>query len=271
MSASRETLVQRVVMFSGGDGSWATAKRVANRHGTDGLILLFADTREEDEDTYRFLEEAAANVGGQLVKTAEGRSVWEVFRDKRFLGNTRVDLCSRILKREWLRTWLDEHCDPAHAVVYLGIDAEEAHRAERAAPRWEPYTVEFPLLRPPMTKAMVRRWRQNAGLREQRLYALGFPHANCGGFCVKAGQAQFELLLRTMPERYARHEAEEEALRTDLGKDVAILRDRTGGLTRPLTMRSFRERIEAQGSFDRAEWGGCGCFAPLVEEVEHAA
>jgi len=74
---------QHVVMFSGGAGSWATAKLVAERHGTDGLTLLFADTKIEDEDTYRFLHEAAANVGGELVVTAEGRTPWEVFKDRR--------------------------------------------------------------------------------------------------------------------------------------------------------------------------------------------
>jgi hypothetical protein len=30
-------------MFSGGIGSWATAKRVAEKHGTDDLYLLFSD------------------------------------------------------------------------------------------------------------------------------------------------------------------------------------------------------------------------------------
>ena len=56
------------------------------------LTLLFADTKTEDEDLYRFLPEAAANVlDAELVITAEGRDIWEVFFDRRFLGNSRVD------------------------------------------------------------------------------------------------------------------------------------------------------------------------------------
>jgi hypothetical protein len=54
----------------GGVASWMTAKRVAAMHGTDGLVLLFADTLMEDEDTYRFLEAGAANVGGEFVRLA---------------------------------------------------------------------------------------------------------------------------------------------------------------------------------------------------------
>jgi hypothetical protein len=37
------------------------------------------------------------------------------------------------------------------------------------------------------------------------------------------------------------------------------MKDRTGGTTKSLTMKTFRERIEQQGQFDEFEWGGCGC------------
>ena len=65
-----------VVMFSGGIGSWATAKLVAQDHGTRNLTLLFADTKMEDEDTYRFLGAGAANIGAKLVVLADGRDIY---------------------------------------------------------------------------------------------------------------------------------------------------------------------------------------------------
>lgn len=63
--------MNHVVMFSGGIGSWATGKRVAEEHGTDSLILLFTDTLIEDFDTYRFLIEGAVNVFGGVPKCKE--------------------------------------------------------------------------------------------------------------------------------------------------------------------------------------------------------
>jgi hypothetical protein len=46
-----------------------------------------------------------------------------------------------------------------------------------------------------------------------------------------------------------------------LGKDVAILRDRRGGQSRPLTLRAFRERLESDPKlFDADDEGACGCF-----------
>lgn len=259
---------KRVVMFSSGAGSWAAAKRVAEQHGTDGLVLLFADTLIEDEDNYRFLDEAAENVGGELVKLAEGRDPWQVFFDVRYLGNTRIDPCSRVLKREFLRKWLDKNCDPSETVVYLGIDWSEVHRLERAKGYWEPWTVEAPMCeRPYMSKAEAFEWLRSEGLEPPRLYAQGAKHSNCGGFCIKGGQASFALLLRWNPERYRYHEGREQELREYLDADVAIMRDRTGGKVAPLTMRAFRERIERQPElgFDADDLGGCACFFPAQE------
>jgi 3'-phosphoadenosine 5'-phosphosulfate sulfotransferase (PAPS reductase)/FAD synthetase len=258
---------RRVVMFSGGAGSWATAKRVAEHHGTDDLTLLFADTLIEDEDLYRFLKDAAANVGGRLEVVKEGRDPWQVFFDVRFLGNTRIDPCSRVLKREFLRRWLDANCDPASTVVYLGIGWDESHRFDRAKGYWHPWTVEAPMCDPPyMDKTDVLTWMEREGVTPPRLYGMGFHHNNCGGFCVKGGQAQFATLLREMPERYAYHERKEQELRDHLDADVAIMKDRRGGTTKPLTMRAFRERLEQQPSlFDEDEWGACGCFDTLDE------
>jgi hypothetical protein len=102
-----------------------------------------------------------------------------------------------------------------------------------------------------------------AGIAVPRLYGAGYPHNNCGGGCVRAGQAQFALLLKENPDRFAYWEAQEQRLREHLGKPVAILRDRRGGDTKPLTLAAFREGIEAepeQLGFDSLDWGGCGCF-----------
>ena len=260
--------MKHVVMFSGGAGSWYTAKRVAEKHGTNDLVLMFADTKMEDEDLYRFLEEAANSVGGELVKVSEGRNPWQVFHDVRYLGNTRIDPCSRILKRELLRKYLEDCFSPEDTVVYIGIDWSEEHRFTKAKKFWEPWQIQAPLCDPPYVgKHRVLELMQSEGIMPPRLYSLGFPHNNCGGFCIKAGMAHFKLLLKTMPERYRFHEECEQGIRDYLQKDVAILRDRRGGVVKPLTLCNFRQRIESGGKIDEHEWGGCACFTPEEEVV----
>jgi hypothetical protein len=251
--------MSHVILFSGGIGSWAAARRLADQ----GIkpVLLFTDTLMEDEDLYRFIGEAAAEIGVPLVTLTEGRTPWQVFRDVRFLGNSRIDPCSRILKRELARQWVNDNCDPASDIIILGIDWTEAHRLERARNYWQPYQVEAPMCDPPYrVKSEMVEWAVSRGLVPPRLYGMGFPHNNCGGFCVKAGQANFALLLRTMPERYAWHEQQEEALGKHLGRKVTAMKDRRGGVTAPLSMREFRGRVCANRPFDGEDWGGCGCM-----------
>lgn len=251
---------QHVVMFSGGIGSWCAAKRVAEQHGTESLTLLFCDTLIEDEDTYRFLREGAENVGGKLVVIAEGRTPWEVFRDTKFLANSRIDPCSRLLKRDLADKWLQENHDPANTTAYLGIDWTERHRFDRLKDRKLPWVYEAPMCEPPyLMKEAMHAWAEREGIARQRLYRLGMPHANCGGGCIKMGIGGFARLYHADPCRFAEWERNEEALREQLG-DVAILRDRTGNQTRPLPLRELRERLQSGGQVDMFAIGGCGCM-----------
>lgn len=254
--------MKHIVMFSGGVNSWAAAKRVAAQQGTANLTLLFADTGIEDEDLYRFLKEAATNVGGTFVRIAEGRTPWQVFFDKRFMANSRVDPCSRILKRELLDKWLKENCDPANTRIAMGFDWSEGHRMERMLSYGGPWQRWAPLLEKPyIGKTQMLDMLRVEGIEPPRLYALGFQHNNCGGTCVKAGQAAWALLLRTFPDRYRQWEENEERFRALISQGVSILIDRRGdGVKKPLTLKTFRESLQCGAQYDMFDWGSCGCF-----------
>jgi hypothetical protein len=262
-----------VVMFSGGICSWAAAKRVVKQHGTDGVVLLFTDTLSEDEDLYRFLDEAAANVGAPLIRIADGRSLWECFRDHHAIANNRMAFCSRELKREMAAKWLNEHCDPEDTTLYVGFDFEELHRWEKLQSLAGSWKYLAPMTdRPYLSRAEMIDWLRSEGIEPPRLYGLGFAHNNCGGFCVRAGQGAFIHLLKTLPCRYAEHERKEQEFRQWLGKDVAILKHRSGpNIGKPLTLRELREKWQAgqRDIFDAFDFGGCGCMVDdILEEWE---
>ena len=263
---------KHIILFSGGVGSWMAAQRVKKEFGPENMILLFTDTMIEDKDLYRFLEEAADNIGAPLVRVADGRTPWSVFHKQRMMANTRADPCSRILKRELGDKWIESRFTPSECVVYVGIDWSEINRFEGGKKtktgvtlglrrRKLPYIYEAPMIKPPyMSKRGMLDELILIGIKPPRLYAMGFPHNNCGGFCVKAGQAHFKLLLENFPERYNYHEKMEERFRQYVGKDVSILRDRRGGPVKPLTLRQHRENIEAAAPIDELDFGGCGCY-----------
>jgi hypothetical protein len=256
-------------MFSGGVGSWAAARRVRMKHGAQDMTLLFTDTLMEDEDLYRFIHEAADDIGVPLTRIAEGRTPWQVFNDVRFLGNSKMDPCSRILKREMVDNWLTANCDPTDTTVYVGIDWTEEHRYIRlakikAVAGWR---YEAPLCEAPFQDK--KDWFSDLeliGIEIPRLYKLGFAHNNCGGFCIKAGHGHYANLLEKLPERYAYHEQKEQDIRAYLGADVSMMSDRRGdNKKKPLTLRDLRIKIESGGKIDKYAIGGCGCFGEADE------
>ena len=259
----RRPLTHRVIQYSGGLGSWSTRRRVLELYGARGVHVLFADTYIEDEDLYRFMVETLAwdarrpllKLVREIPKLAretmpqrkeilhaiaagvmaanpsvhwisDGRDPWELFFDRRMIGNSQFDLCSETLKRNLLRKYMTKHFDPAHTVAYIGIDWTEEHRIERARARWTPWRVEAPLCEPPLiSKDTMATDLDAEGIALPRLYEMGFAHNNCGGFCIKAGQASHKLLLEKMPDRFDFHAREEQRMREYLDRDVSILGD----------------------------------------------
>ena len=263
--------MKRIVMFSGGIGSWGAAKRVAEQFGTEDLYLVFSDVKGnnpsphvgEDEDTYRFIKEAAENVGGTFVYLNDGRDIWEIFKEKRWLGNSRLAHCSHVLKQKPARDWLEANCDPKDTVVYVGIDWTETHRLPAIVKNYLPYKAEAPLTEPPYAdkEAHIAAARAE-GLVTPRLYDLGFSHNNCGGGCVKAGQGQFKKLLDVMPDRFAVWEQKEKEMQEFLGcDDISILTETVNGVKKNLPLIELRKRSEMSPKLiDIDDIGGCGCF-----------
>jgi hypothetical protein len=233
---------------------------VVKKHGPDNVTLLFADTLIEDEDLYRFLREGSEYLGVPITRISREMTPWQLFAKQGLIGNSRSPICSVKLKRELLDEWMRANTLEMTTTCYIGIDWTEEHRLHylrKAKPTWN---IEAPMCEPPLwDKCQMLDELRAIGIEPPRLYKFGFPHNNCGGFCVKAGQAQFALLLRSFPERYAFHEAQEQTLRDQVG-DFSVMSDRRGdGKKKPLTLRMLRERIEAGETFDRHDWGGCGC------------
>lgn len=111
---------------------------------------------------------------------------------------------------------------------------------------------------------------EKRGLKNPKLYRLGFPHNNCGGACVKAGISHFVLLNKRLPAVFWRWAAEElytQSINQKRGRECwyfTILKDRRGGETKPLSLIELAYRIEAGENFPLDEWGGCGCSATSV-------
>lgn len=297
--------MKRVHSFSGGIGSMTAAKRDAAEYGTEDMVLLFTDTLIEDQDLYRFLIESAAFIFGvpkpvdllercklipgvndsmssrknylaqlsqdamdripQFYWVTEGRDPWGVFRDERWIGNSRVAQCSEELKQKVARDWMEKRYGPEEAFIYVGIDWTEIHRMKAIQRGWAPYEVKAPMTEAPYwDKHQMLKALKDDGIRKPRLYDMGFAHNNCGGFCVRGGQGHFINLLKNKRDLYLYHEQKELEMQEYLGRtDVSILTRDVKGDEQKLTLRQLREEWESGlgNQIDMNDIGGCGCFA----------
>lgn len=254
--------MKHIVFYSGGIGSWYSAKRVIEKLGKENVILLFTDTKIEDEDLYRFLYETAEKFDVKLEVIADGKDVWDTFYYSKYLGNSRIAPCSSILKQKTAKKWIKNNFKPDECVLYLGIDWTEMHRVESPKKNWLPYKVEFPMTEEPFVdKQQMIQELNDFGIEEPRLYKMGFAHNNCGGFCCRAGQGHFINLLEKLPERFQYHEEREQQFIKDIGKDQAMLRKMVNGVRLPYTLKQLREDYQQkQCQIDMFDIGGCGCF-----------
>jgi hypothetical protein len=251
---------QTIGTLSGGAGSWAACRLWIDQHGAEGLALLFADTLKEDEDTYRFLDDAASELDVPLFRVSACKDIWSVFHDHRWIGNSQLAHCSWDLKTEPSRRWI-QSAAPDAVTILVGIDATEAHRLPDITSRWamDGLTVRAPLVEAGKWKGWTLALAREHGLRLPRMYERGFGHANCVG-CVKGGQGHWLRVLEWYPAEFAEHERQEAALSADLGQGT-ILRDwRNGGA--PMTLAELRARAaEHDPQLDLFDEGGCACFA----------
>lgn len=165
---------------------------------------------------HRFIHEAADKLQLPLLKHSRGLTPPQLMVLQLFMANSRVGTCSKELKmkvasdflkkgivpeeEEWYnKCFLKEDDFITDATLYFGIDFTEMHREEPIKHNWSPFKVDMPLIYKDINVDLSLR---KHGIRQPRLYDLGFTHNNCKGRCVKAGQKHFQNLLLKDEETY---------------------------------------------------------------------
>lgn len=248
-----------IAKFSGGVTSAWVAGWALSNFPRDEVVLLFHDTKEEDEDTYRFLHEMAAALGMPITERSDGRSVDQVFEDEGFLGNGQQTMCSRILKQEPGDRYMKEQQELGFDVVLLlGFSEIERRRVDQAVGRaangyntLRPYTVRFPIIEERVTKQQCADWCTcTMGVRPSKQYEH-FEHANCKG-CVKGGRDFFLKTHEVYPEVFERRAQQEERF----GHTIIRGGSREHPTLRELLVRGLKRRVNQR---ERIEIGACGC------------
>lgn len=264
--------LQGALYLFGRDYSWVPAAEDFPDYRVDASVPL--EDYAGNPEWRAFLEQLrsrASEAIPELAWVVEGRDIWEIWRDRRFLGNTQRDPCSDIAKRKPRARWLAEHCVKGETTVYVGISDDEAHRFDDGKgggfrPRMEAegWQVRAPLMGRIEGQVSSNLYVRAAGLEPARLYGLGYFHNNCGGTCCKAGRPAVLHHHRTLPERAAYDAMMEAKMIAFLGQPVAMLQVYAGAdVPRiPMTRAEIHAADDAQPQADlfyQAGDSGCGC------------
>ena len=199
-----------VVGLSGGVTSAWCAGWATRHFPREEIILLFNNTQEEDEDTYRFISEFSDAIGIPVTEHSDGRSVTEVAWDEGAIPNDLMAFCSRILKQEPANKFLVglQEKGATEIIRVMGFSAMEPDRMQRhTALAWQqssffcPVSVRFPVAEEKVTKQECWDWCNcTMGVVPPRMYEWS-EHANCPG-CFRGKMNYWKAVEKHRPDIY---------------------------------------------------------------------
>lgn len=217
--------------WSGGITSAVACKIGVDLYGKENMRIIFIDTMNEHEDTYRFMKDCAEWYGIEIetIKHDKFNSIEEVWIKNKALNNATGAICSSTLKKTVREKWQK---DNTWEYQIFGFDLKESKRALGMVlnhPKTKPI---FPLMMYGLNKEDCIKRVQEANIIVPSAYTLGYLNNNCLGKnfgCVQGGIGYWQKILRDNKEAFDKR-AELEHKLTDLkGKPVTMLKDQSKG------------------------------------------
>lgn len=236
---------RRVSWFSCGAAS-AVATKLSSPD-----VIAYCETGAEDIDNARFMDDCAPWFGMDITRlqSHEYASTWDVWEKRKYIAGVAGAPCTSLLKVS--PRLLFQMPDDIHVFGYTA-DSADVQRAEALRENWPDLRIETPLIERGLTKAACFSLIESAGIRLPRVYAMGFPNANCIP-CGKATSPSYWALVR------ARFPAEFERM--------AELSRRLGSrLVRIEGERAFIDEIPAGQPLTEALAPECDFLCSLAEQ-----
>lgn len=235
MKVSRDYPV--VAWWSGGVTSAVACKICIDWFGIENVKVLFIDTKNEDDDTYRFMKECE-NWYGKKIETltnSDFENIQEVWYKNLSLNVAIGAKCSQMLKR-----LVRERFEKANNYSFqaFGFDIDELKRAKAMKLNNPMSRPIFPLIANLLSKKNCISIVQSENslfltLELPRAYKQGYGNNNCWKTgCVQGGIGYWQKIMLEYPDKFEAMAKVEHEL-TDLkGEPVTMLKDQSanGGL-----------------------------------------
>lgn len=194
--------MKHIVGFSGGAASAYVAKLAINEFGKENVILLHHDTKAEDPDTYRFIDQVSNYLDKEITEVSDGRSLWEVIADNHCLPSFHIPFCTRDLKLKPAEMFY-KTLKGQEFITYNGFGPDEWKRVAKAVPRSELegrklrcLLYERNISNEIVKKTIMNEWK----ICLPNAYKY-LSHNNCIP-CFKAGKPHFYKVWLYYPERF---------------------------------------------------------------------
>lgn len=193
-----------VVWFSHGAASAVAWQETLRRYGDAcNVVAVNNPVAEEDEDNIRFGRDVAAWLGRDLVESRSKRfpkaSAVEVWDREKAMSFPHGAPCTKYLKKIARQEYEKEHRVDWHV---LGFTVDERERHDRFVLSERSNLLPV-LIDAGLTKQDCYDRLLSEGINPPRVYAMGYPNANCIG-CVKATSPTYWNLVRAAhPEVFA--------------------------------------------------------------------
>lgn len=215
--------------WSGGVTSAVACKIALEFFGVDNVEIIFMDTRNEHDDTYRFMRDCERWYGKsiQIVSRPEYKRIQDVWYKFLSLNVATGAICSSELKRD-LRIQMLKTRQWSYNI--FGFDIDEPKRAKSMFKNWGYIAPLFPLLFKGLTKKDCIDILTNDGIEIPETYKLGFLNNNCFQTgCVQGGIGYWQKMKKDFPEKFDAMAQIEHELTELKGQPVTMLKDQSKG------------------------------------------
>jgi 3'-phosphoadenosine 5'-phosphosulfate sulfotransferase (PAPS reductase)/FAD synthetase len=216
-----------ICWWSGGVTSAVACKLAIDIYGIDKCEFVFIDTKNEDDDTYRFMQDCEKLYGKKIesISSENYESIQECWEKHLSLNIAKGAICSYKLKRLVREKW-EKGKKFKHQV--FGFDINENKRALALKLNHAQTKPIFPLLMYGLAKTDCITMLAGYGLEIPRVYKLGYQNNNCFKTgCVQGGIGYWQKIQREYPDKFDAMAKIEHDLTDKKGSPVTMLKDQS--------------------------------------------
>lgn len=219
-----------IAWWSGGADSAITCWLCIQWFGKECVRVVFIDTKNEDEDTYRFKSDCEKwwGVTIETISTDKWENIEEVWEHYLSLNVATGAICSTELKRVVRQNFQMKNNFSYQA---FGYDINEwSTRAKPLRRNYPDSKPIFPLIYELIEKGEAIKILQKNGIEPPDSYKMGYSNNNClQTGCVKGGIGYWQKFQKDFPDRFDRMADREHQYTNLKGQPVTICKDQSKG------------------------------------------